>query len=121
MTYSAQLAVNAAYTLTGNHIPTPDALLPSASLMLSGNGYLGGDFPDYVTKIEGTPTKTEILVLVHGEMGSDGDGQMVSHIETLDTGSWRVDNLNPDLRYDVVCRYPGYKDEIMSNIKPFVE
>ena len=88
---------------------------------MSTNGYLGGDVPEYVTKVEGVPTITEILVFIRGDIGDPMSGQIVAHIATNPNGSWRVDNLNPDLYYDVVCRYPGYKDEIMSNIKPFVE
>lgn len=88
---------------------------------LVGNGYLGGDFPDYVTKVEGVPAQTEILVFLHRNPGDPGDGKLIKRLTTFQSGSWRVDNLNPALRYDVVCRYPEYKDEIMSNIKPFVE
>jgi len=88
---------------------------------LTGNGYLGGDFPDYVTKVEGVPAQTEILVFLHRNPGDPGDGKLIKRLTTFQSGSWRVDNLNPDLRYDVVCRYDGYKDEIVSNIQPFVE
>ena len=89
-------------------------------IRLTGKGYLGGDFPDYVTKVEGAPAQTEILVFLHRNPGDPGDGKLIKRLTTFQSGSWRVDNLNPDLHYDVVCRYPGYKDEIMSNIKPFV-
>lgn len=94
---------------------------PPDYIKLSGNGYLGGDFPDYITKVEGVPAQTEILVFLHREPNQPGDGKLIARLTTFQSGAWRVDNLNPDLRYDVVCRYPGYKDEIMSNIKPFVE
>lgn len=87
----------------------------------TGKGYLGGDFPDYVTKVEGIPTQTEILVFLHRDPSEPGDGKLIKRLTTFQSGSWRVDNLNPDLHYDVVCRYPGYKDEIISNIKPYVE
>lgn len=90
-------------------------------IKLSGHGYLGGDFPDYVTKVEGVPTQTEILVFLHRDKGMPGDGKMIARIDTFQSGSWRVGHLNPDLFYDVVCRYQGYKDEIVSNVKPFVE
>lgn len=115
MSYVAQLAVNARYVLHGGYIPSLNAILPNGSLMLSGNGYLGGDFPDYVTKVEGVPTKTEIIIFEHNT------GESVRRVITEVTGSWRVDNLNPDLFYDVICRYQGYKDEIVSNVKPHVE
>lgn len=94
---------------------------PRRYVDISGDGYLGGDFPDYVTKVEGIPTQTEILVFLRREIGQPDNGRLIKHLTTFESGSWRVDNLNSDLRYDVVCRYPGYKDEIMSNIKPFVE
>lgn len=89
-------------------------------IKFEGPGYLGGDFPDYVTKVEGAPAQTEILVFLHRNPGEPGDGKLIKRLTTFQSGSWRVDNLNPDLSYDVICRYPGYKDEIMSNIKPFV-
>ena len=120
MSYAAQLGLNANYVLPGDYIPSSNAILPNGDLIFNGNGFLGGDFPDFITKVEGLPTKTEILVFVHGAIGSDGNGQLIAHIETLDSGSWRADNLNPNLKYDVICRYAGYKDEIMSNIQPFV-
>lgn len=92
-----------------------------AYIKLGGPGYLGGDFPDYITKVDGVPTQTEILVFLHREAGQPGDGKLIARLTTFQSGSWRVSNLNPAMRYDVVCRYPGYKDEILSNIQPFVE
>lgn len=115
MSYVAQLAVDANYVLHGNYIPSLNAILPNGSLILSGNGYLGGDFPDYVTKVEGVPVQTEIIIFEHNT------GELVRRVITEVTGSWRVGNLNLDLHYDVVCRYAGYKDEIVSNVQPFVE
>ncbi|UJA04236.1 hypothetical protein F9230_07675 [Acinetobacter johnsonii] len=90
-------------------------------IKLVGNGYLGGDFPDYVTKVEGIPTQTEILVFLHRESGQPGDGKLIKRLTTFQSGSWRVGRLNSELRYDVICRYPGFKDEIISNVKPHVE
>lgn len=90
-------------------------------ITLKGNGYLGGDFPDAVTKVEGVPSETEILVFLRRDIGLPGDGLLVAHIKTHVSGSWRVANLNPNLRYDVICRAGTYNDQIMSNVKPFVE
>ena len=45
----------------------------------------------------------------------------MQHIKTEITGSWRVSDLNPDLRFDVICRFDGYKDEVISGVQPFVE
>lgn len=115
MSYQPQKPVNAEYILEQAVSNDLNTVLFRTNTPIHGNGYLGGDFPDYVTKVEGSPTQTEITVFEHST------GEFVTRIDTTQTGSWRVDNLNPDLRYDVVCRYTGYKDEIMSNIKPFVE
>ena len=115
MSYAAQLAVNASYVLLGGDTPSLNTILPNGNLVFSGNGYLGGDFPDYVTKVEGVPAQTEIIIFEHDT------GELVRRLITEVTGSWRVNHLNPDLFYDVVCRYQGYKDEIVSNVKPFVE
>lgn len=85
-----------------------------------GVGYLSGDAPDYITRIEGVPTSCTIRVFVRGDNGSPGDMYFVKQIESNVDGSWRIDNLDPNLSYDVVCRYTGYKDEIISNIKPVI-
>lgn len=115
MSYAPQQAVNSSYVLQEGISDSKDATLHTSNKNIKGNGYLGGDFPDYVTKVEGVPTQTEIIVFEHEGC------ELVRKIQSENTGAWRVDNLNPDLRYDVVCRYAGYKDEIISNIKPFVE
>ncbi len=115
MSYSAQFPVDAKYILADGYTPSLNAILPKNDLILSGSGYLGGDFPDYVTKVEGVPTKTEILVFERST------SQLVQHIKTEITGSWRVSDLNPDLRFDVICRFDGYKDEVISGVQPFVE
>lgn len=114
MSYAPQQAINARYILLEGVSNSKNATLHTSSKNTKGIGYLGGDFPTYVTKVEGVPTQTEIIVFEHEGC------ELVRKIQTDNTGSWRVDNLNPDLYYDVVCRYTGYKDEIMSNIKPFV-
>ncbi|MCW8037949.1 hypothetical protein [Acinetobacter entericus] len=90
-------------------------------IKLAGNGYLGGDYPDAVTRIKGVPAKTEIMIFLHRKRGEAGDGKLIARIDTEVSGSWRVGNLNPDLRYDVICRQGEYKAEIMSNIQPKVE
>lgn len=84
-------------------------------------GYLSGDFPDAITKVEGVPTQTEILVFIHRTKGEPGDGKLVARVTTGQSGAWRVDGLNTNLRYDVVCRFPTYKDEILSNVLPYVD
>lgn len=87
-----------------------------------GVGFLCSTFPDSTAMIEGVPTGgMEIRVLYRPSIDVLGDSILVATTMTAQDGSWRVNNLNPELRFDVVCRYNGFKDEIMSNIQPFVE
>ena len=83
-----------------------------------GLGYLGGEFPDGITSVEGTPGQAEIRVLYRPEAGEPGDGVLVATTMSAPDGTWRIDGLNPDLKYDVVCRHRGYNDMILSNVSP---
>lgn len=84
-----------------------------------GTGYLGGDYPLGTAKIEGAPSIVEIRVLWRGH-GVD-DGCLVAKTLSDNTGTWRVSNLNSNLRYDVIARKDGFNDLIMSNVNPVNE
>ncbi|MFV3090151.1 hypothetical protein ACNJYG_06600 [Pseudomonas sp. GW6] len=86
-----------------------------------GNGYLAGDFPDGITKIEGVPGSATIRVLYRPGPGLPGDGVVVAEVESAADGTWRVDGLNPALRYDVVCRHADFNDMILANVTPAVD
>lgn len=81
-----------------------------------GTGYLAGDYPLGTTKIEGVPSAVEIRVLWRGQ--GDDDGCLVAKTMSDNTGTWRVSNLNSNLRYDVIARKDGFNDLIMSNVNP---
>lgn len=83
-----------------------------------GTGYLGGDYP-IITKIDGVPSAVEIRVLWRGH--GDDDSCLVAKTLSDHTGVWRVSNLNPDLKYDVVARVNGFNDMIMSDVTPVNE
>ncbi|MEG2433442.1 MAG: hypothetical protein RSB25_17535 [Acinetobacter sp.] len=81
-----------------------------------GTGYLAGDYPVGITKVDGVPSAVEIRVLWRGR--GDDDGCLVAKTMSDHTGVWRVSNLNPNLKYDVVARVSGFNDMIMSNVNP---
>lgn len=84
----------------------------------SGNGYLAGEYPDGITSVEGVPVSAEIRVLWRDLSGSNADGCVVATTTSLADGTWRIDNLNTSLKYDVVSRHNGLNDVIMANITP---
>jgi hypothetical protein len=45
---------------------------------------------------------------------------LVAKTQSAPDGTWRVDGLNPNLRYDVVGRKDGFNDVIVSNVQPVV-
>lgn len=89
-------------------------------LPMTGNGYLAGNFPDGITTVEGVPAPATIRVLIRDRAGSDRDGAVVAEVKTSPSGTWKVDGLRTDLRYDVICRHDGYNDMILSNVTPVV-
>lgn len=88
---------------------------------VKGNGCLAGSFPDGTTTIEGVPTSAEVRVLLRKPSGEAGDGVVVAVTQSAPDGTWMVDGLNPDLRYDVVGRKAGFNDVIMANVAPEVD
>lgn len=86
-----------------------------------GNGYLAGEFPDGITTVEGAPVSATVRILYRPAAGALGDGVVVAEVQSAPDGTWRVDGLNPTLRYDVVGRKAGLKDVIMSNVQPKVD
>lgn len=85
-----------------------------------GDGYFASTFPDYLVTVEGRPSTGEVRVLLRTGGHNSGDGMLVAKTIADNTGQWRIDNLNPSYRYDVVCRVEGYNDIIFSNVKPKV-
>lgn len=81
-----------------------------------GTGYFSGGYPDFVTKVDGVPGPVEVRVLWRGY--GDDDGYLVAQTTSNDAGIWRVDKLNPNLRYDVVVRKEGFNDLIMTDVTP---
>lgn len=84
----------------------------------AGNGYLAGTFPDGITKVEGKPSPADIRVHFRPAAGQPGDGLLVASTTSDASGSWRIDGLDPTMKYDVVCRRPGYNDLVLSDVSP---
>ena len=84
-------------------------------------GYLQSTYPDHIVSEDGVPTQGQILVFLRVEVTHLGVGYLVAHTVSASDGTWRIDGLNPDFTYDVVCRKPGYNDIIFANISPLVD
>jgi len=98
-----------------------EATFTSYGKPLPGDGYLAGDFPGGITTVDAVPTAADVRVLYRPTAGEPGDGVLVAQVQSAPDGTWRVDGLNPALRYDVVGRKAGLKDVIMSNVQPKVD
>ncbi|MFG9301279.1 hypothetical protein [Pseudomonas aeruginosa] len=99
----------------------PLALTKARDLPPGGNGYLAGEFPDGITTVGGAPVAATVRILYRPESAAPGDGVVVAEVQSAADGTWRVDGLNPSLRYDVVGRKSGFNDTIMANIAPTLE
>ena len=86
-----------------------------------GSGYLAGSYPDGITTIDGVPSPATIRVLLRTEKGHPSDGCIVAEVQSKQDGTWRVDGLNPELRFDVVGRSDGFNDVIVANVQPEVD
>lgn len=88
------------------------------SLPLDGDGYLAGTYPDGITKVDGVPVSAEVRVLLRHPVKGFGDGSIVAKTISNPDGTWMINGLPSDLKYDVVARLAGEKDIIMSDISP---
>ena len=93
----------------------------SARKPLFGDGFLAGDAPDGTTTVEGVPTPITVRVVLRTQHGSTGDGLLVAEAQSNAAGVWKVEGLNPLLRYDVIGRLAGKKDVIVSDVIPKVD
>lgn len=106
------------YVIDGD--ATIAAVPPRLRQLCSGNGYLAGEYPDGTTTVEGAPQSATVRVLYRPGDGQVGDGMVVASTTSAADGTWRVDGLNPNLRYDVVGRKGGFNDVIVANVQPAV-
>lgn len=87
---------------------------------LGGSGYLAGEYPGGTVTTQGAPVEAEIRALYRPASGSLGDGAVVGITRSAQDGTWRIDGLDPALTFDVVARYDGFNDVIVSGIRPAV-
>ena len=85
-----------------------------------GVGYLAGEYPTGTATVEGAPTIAEIRVLWRDPNATLMDGCVVARTQSAIDGTWRVDGLNPALRYDVVGRKDGFNDVIVAGVQPAI-
>lgn len=85
-----------------------------------GVGYFSGGSPDYITSVEGVPKSCTVRVFLRGNNGGLADMAFIKQVQSAPDGSWYVGGLDPSKKYDVICRYEGYNDMIISNVSPKV-
>lgn len=96
-----------------NRVMGPHAFMAFHGKPKAGTGYLAGQ-----VRLPQPVLATVRILYRHATTGELGDGDLVAQVITAADGTWRVDNLNTNLRYDVVCRKTGYNDEITANVQP---
>ncbi len=114
----AEIAAYPTTTAVGKAVglaPLINAELPPPG----GPGFLAGTFPDGTTTVEGVPVQAAVRAMLRMP-GSKWDGRVVGQTTSAPDGTWRIDGLNPALRYDVVGRLAGYNDVIVANVRPTV-
>lgn len=84
----------------------------------SGTGVLSGIAID--TPNAPNPTPVEVRVLIRHE-NPDLDGLLIYKTSTTVGAAFSFANVDPNLRYDIVGRMEGRRDQIVSNVKPFNE
>lgn len=87
---------------------------PRKHVLRRGNGYLSGSFPAGITSLDGVPTPATVRVLLRDTREPYLVAETVSAVD----GTWRVEGLPLDRRYDVVCRMEGFNDLVLSNVTP---
>lgn len=85
---------------------------------VAGPGYLAGAFPGGITTVKGIPTSATVRVLYRPEEGTLGDGVLVAQVQSAPDGTWRVDGLDPALKFDVIGRKQGFRDVILPGLSP---
>lgn len=88
---------------------------------LRGNGYLAGSFPDGITTLNGVPVAATVRVHYRPIGGTFGDGDLIATTQSAADGTWRIDGLDPALKYDIIGRLDGQNDVIAANVSPKVD
>lgn len=86
----------------------------------NGNGYFAGTYPNGLTTIKGAPVSANVRVILRSTVDGYGDGTVVAKVKSAADGTWCVDNLPINLKYDVIARYAGENDVIMSDVSPAI-
>ena len=71
-------------------------------------------------KVDGVPVSAEVRVLLRNHPNKDYDMLVVAKVQSANDGTWEIHGLNPNFKYDVIARYTGYNDLIMSDLTPKV-
>lgn len=96
-------------------------VLDGAPVALDGSGFLAGSFPGGATTVDGAPVSATVRVIYRPKSGEAGDSYLVKEISSAPDGTWVVQGLNPELKFDVVGRLAGFNDVIVADVRPKVE
>lgn len=87
--------------------------------VLTGSGLLSGSLPVGIVTVEGAPAVATIRVQLRYP-GDPDDGIHVAETTSAADGTWVVAGLNEALAFDVIARFSGYNDVIISNVNPYI-
>lgn len=101
--------------------PNADCLPPGRhfACVRNGEGYLAGSFPAGITSIGGAPVEAQVTVRLR-HPGRASDGVVVASALSSPAGVWSVQQLAPEMSFDVYGRKSGYNDVVASDITPWV-
>ena len=84
----------------------------------TGPGFFAGEAPDGLTTVVGTPQPAQVRVYWRDPANPAAEDVLVASTLSAADGTWRIDNLNPDLQYVVRGRKPGFDDVTVVGCTP---
>lgn len=83
-----------------------------------GHGYLAGELPDGITTDETVPVSATVRAVLRTPDFPETDGIPVSHTVSDVAGTWRIDGVDPNTKFDVIGRLDTRNDAMMADVKP---
>lgn len=84
----------------------------------TGPGFFAGEAPDGLTTVVGTPQPAEVRVYWRDPADPEAEDVLVASTLSASNGTWRIDNLNPELQYVVRGRKAGFDDVTVVGATP---
>lgn len=84
----------------------------------TGPGFFAGEAPDGLTTVVSTPQPAEVRVYWRDPEDAEAEDVFVASTLSASNGTWRIDNLNPELQYVVRGRKAGFDDVTVVGATP---